>query len=133
MKTVFILAAVALAGTVLSAADSPAAAEGGHLFRIYCAGCHGTAARGDGPAANELETSPADLTLLARNSGGDFPREAMMRRISGIENSPGHQPAEMPLWGFALRVTGSDADQQAAVDEKIRQLVDYLETIQNRK
>ena len=115
------------------AADATDAAEGRYLFRIYCTGCHGGAARGDGPAAADLKSAPPDLTLLARNNDGEFPREAVAHKISGLEQSPGHGSGEMPLWGFNLMETGSDADQRAEVEVKIRQLVRYLESLQNLK
>ncbi len=134
MKTVLIVTAILWASCLaVPAADATDTAEGRYLFRIYCTGCHGSAGEGDGPAAARLTSPPPDLTRLARNNGDDFPREELARKISGLESSPGHTTGEMPMWGFSLMETGSDTDQRAAVDLKIRQLVRYLESIQKRK
>ena len=35
------------------------AALGGYLFKTYCATCHGTSARGDGPLAGSMRRKPA--------------------------------------------------------------------------
>jgi len=133
MKSIVILVALAIASSVLPAADLQGTVEGEQLFRIYCSSCHGITARGDGPAAAELKSLPRDLTLYSLNGGGEFPRQELMRRIAGIEQTPGHRSGAMPLWGIAFRQTGSDADQQEEVMARIRKLVDYLETIQKRK
>ena len=44
------------------------AASGQSMFNENCAVCHGTAGKGDGPAANALKKRPADLTQLARHA-----------------------------------------------------------------
>lgn len=36
--------------------------NGAQLFQKHCAVCHGESGRGDGPAAKDLKTPPADLT-----------------------------------------------------------------------
>lgn len=133
MKTIIGAMALFLCCLAVPAADATDVAEGRYLFRIYCTGCHGGAALGDGPAAAELKSSPPDLTLLSRNNDGEFPREEVARTITGLARSPGHKASEMPLWGLSLMETGSDTDQRAAVDDKIRRLVRYLESIQNLK
>ena len=110
---------------------SPEDVEAGRqLFRVYCVGCHGVTARGDGPAAERLGTPPADLTHIARDDDGAFPRERIHRAIEGIEETPGHEPREMPLWGFALAKLDSDAEPNDQVRARIANLVDYLETLQ---
>ena len=42
-------------------ASAAVLAEGAELYRIYCATCHGTDARGDGPVAEHFRRMP-DLT-----------------------------------------------------------------------
>lgn len=49
------------------------AVSGPELFREYCAVCHGTEAKGDGPAAVALRVKPANLTLIAQKNGSKFP------------------------------------------------------------
>jgi len=60
-----------------AAQDAPAAgaqpkltAAGADLFRTYCASCHGTSARGDGPLADSMRRRPANLTEIAKRNGG---------------------------------------------------------------
>ena len=42
-------------------------------FEFYCASCHGTRGKGDGPIASALKVAPSDLTSLARRNRGAFP------------------------------------------------------------
>jgi mono/diheme cytochrome c family protein len=96
-------------------------------FDRYCAACHGTNARGNGALATELRTPPADLTLLARQNNGAFPREAVRDFITGLGRTPtAHGTAEMPVWGPMFRAFESDA----RVRERISNLVTYIETLQ---
>lgn len=42
-------------------ADAASRATGKKLYAQHCLSCHGAKGRGDGPAANNLETSPGNL------------------------------------------------------------------------
>ena len=142
MRFVFIPAMLLAALTVLTVTSTTAGddrlelstegavAEGRQLYRIYCSGCHGPEGRGDGLAAGDLEPAPADLAIIQRGNDGVYPAAKMEKSISGLDSEPGHRSREMPLWGFAFRETGSDADQTEAVEEKIVKLVKYLKSIQ---
>ena len=44
--------------------------QGPALSKAYCASCHGTDAKGDGPMAKSLKVKPADLTRIAARNGG---------------------------------------------------------------
>jgi len=61
--------ALVLATTVTTRAQrttDTALVDGGRdLFATYCASCHGITGRGNGPVAEELRQSPADLTQFA--------------------------------------------------------------------
>lgn len=46
-------------------ATADVVATGQALFETYCAQCHGTGARGDGPLAGEMWPPPSDLTIFA--------------------------------------------------------------------
>src|SRR5579872_6875481 len=48
------------------------AASGEEMFNTYCAVCHGTGGKGDGPAATEFKIPPANLTLLAQKHDGKY-------------------------------------------------------------
>lgn len=81
-----------------SPAPPTSAASGAEMYRTYCAACHGVAGHGNGPAANALKKSPADLTMLAKNNGGTFPAQRF-RDVVGAADLPAHGSREMPLWG----------------------------------
>jgi len=112
-------------------ADARTAAEDGKLlYSIYCTGCHGAEARGDGPAAASMQPPPADLTRLSAGNDGTFPRARVILSIDGRTRIPGHIKGDMPIWGLSLRDPGSDADQEREVGAKILKLVAYPESIQ---
>jgi hypothetical protein len=67
--------------------------------RVHYAACHGTAARGDGPAAPALKTVPADLTRLSARNGGKFPEARVRRYIEGLDEISAHGSRDMPVWG----------------------------------
>lgn len=96
-------------------------------FELYCASCHGTGGKGDGPLARELRTRPADLTVVTRVNDGVFPREALRGFITGTGRSvAAHGPTQMPIWGPLFRMFESDP----RVRERIENLVSYVESIQ---
>ena len=107
------------------------AALGGSLFKTYCASCHGTSARGDGPLAEHMRRPPANLTEIARRNKGAYPKDLVYRIIDGRQRVPGQGGPDMPVWGDAFMRT-SDAADEASVRHRIQALVDYLEAIQSR-
>jgi mono/diheme cytochrome c family protein len=125
--------AVAVLGATAAHAQSPATgAEGGSsLFRTYCAACHGTSARGDGPLADSMRRRPADLTTIAKREGGAFPADKVFRIIDGRQKVAGHGGPDMPVWGDVFNRTAGTPDE-ASVKLRIEQLVRYLESIQER-
>jgi mono/diheme cytochrome c family protein len=54
------------------------ATSGKEMYNQYCAVCHGTGGKGDGPAADALKKKPADLTQLTRKNNGTFPELHVM-------------------------------------------------------
>lgn len=117
------------------AEERPASQErelerGAHLYRIHCLNCHGKEARGDGPMAPALKADSPDLTRLTRDHGGDFPREHVYQSIDGRFQIRSHGMREMPVWGLSFQVRGTDADQEREVQERLRALVTYLESVQ---
>lgn len=120
---------VALSERSAVAQSRPAAAGGSATFSIYCATCHGTSAKGDGPLASMMNKKPADLTQIARRNGGAYPTDVVARTIDGRSPVKGHGGDDMPVWGDAFAKSTAD---DTPVEEKIRRLVSYLETIQVR-
>ena len=66
--------------------DQESIARGKELFQTHCAVCHGSAGRGDGPAAAGLNPKPPDLVKMAgHHTDGDIAWK--------IENGRGAMPA----------------------------------------
>jgi mono/diheme cytochrome c family protein len=103
---------------------------GAEAFRTYCASCHGVAARGDGPLAQQLRTPPPDLTKYTARNRGVFPREQLRRIIDGSDVAA-HGTREMPVWGDAFRAAREGLSPKAA-QARIEAVVAYLESIQEQ-
>jgi mono/diheme cytochrome c family protein len=112
-----VLAVVALAASV--AAQSPprpsapptivvvnahptTSIDGATLFQAYCSSCHGTAGRGDGPAARALSAPVPDLTRYSRTHNGDCLRSVLAELQTGHRNPTEAKVSEkdldMPNW-----------------------------------
>jgi hypothetical protein len=79
---------------------------------------------------------PKDLTHIARNHGGKFPRQEIYDIIDGGKRLPSHYNfnSPMPLWGLSFQLEGKEysKESEAAVKRRIDSLLDYLETIQKK-
>jgi mono/diheme cytochrome c family protein len=96
-------------------------------FAAYCAACHGSDARGNGPVARELKGVPTDLTLLAGRNHDVFPRDRVTAVLTGAGRTvAAHGTTEMPIWGPLFRAFESDARVRVRIDNLVR----YLETVQ---
>jgi mono/diheme cytochrome c family protein len=85
--------------------------DGPALFKAYCAVCHGTDARGGGPMAASLKTTPSDLTRIAARNSGAYPTARVERIIAGEEQVPGgHGTRAMPVWGPIFSQIAWDQD-----------------------
>ena len=104
------------------------AASGEEMYTNYCAVCHGTDAKGDGPAATALKKTPADLTQLAKKNGGKYPENHVSATIMTVD-SPVHGSKEMPVWGPLL---SSISSSQGEVQLRVSNLVKYISTLQER-
>lgn len=86
--------------------------RGGELFSQYCAVCHGTGGRGDGPAAVSLLKRPEDLTRIAPPPY--FPDGVVAYRIANGEDG-------MPAWKGVLS------------DDDIWTLIDFIRSLRSEK
>ena len=127
----FVFAMLLSAPALAQEAPLKQAVTGSELFRTYCASCHGTAARGDGPLAASMTRKPADLTEIAKRNGGLFPTELVFRTIDGKKPVRGHGGPDMPVWGDAF-ARSRDGGDDARVKSMIQSLVDFLESVQTR-
>ena len=103
-------------------------------YLYSCAGCHGWEGRGDGALASLLTKRPADLAHLSDSNGGKFPYDRVLKMIDGRDVLPPHGSREMPVLGRQFleedtETYGSEAGEVVSA-ERIRQLADYLKTLQ---
>src|ERR1700742_1960927 len=98
------------------------------MFNSYCAVCHGTDAKGRGPAASALKMAPADLTQLSKNNGGKFPALKVSGMIRGTSDLPAHGSQDMPVWGPIF--WGISNGQASEVQQRVSNLTRYIETLQ---
>jgi hypothetical protein len=103
--------------------------SGAEMFKSYCAACHGPDGKGGGPAAAALTKTPADLTLLSKKNNGKFPSLLVQNFIKGDNSPAAHGSRDMPMWGDVFRSVSAG---QSVVDIRIRNLRDYIESIQQK-
>ena len=98
------------------------------MYTAYCAVCHGTNAKGNGPAAEALKVPPPDLTALARKNGGKYPSDHVRSAIEGDVRLLARGPKEMPVWGdlFWRMSQGHSSEVQLRVSN----LNKYIESLQ---
>jgi mono/diheme cytochrome c family protein len=101
--------------------------EGADLYNEYCAVCHGSGGKGDGPAAVALKSKPADLTLLTQKNGGKFPALEVKTYIAGQDTVAAHGTRTMPIWGGIFSQMSSNKD---LVQLRIANLLKYIEHMQ---
>ena len=70
---------------------------GSDEYRISCLNCHGEGGKGDGPMMELLTKKPSDLTVLAKNNGGEYPFVKVYQMVDGRVAVPGHGEREMPI------------------------------------
>ena len=101
--------------------------DGPSVFKAYCASCHGVDGKGHGPAAEALKAKPIDLTQIAINNKGMFPRATIEDVLTNGGKWKAHGSKEMPTWGPIF----ADADKNDKIaTAHIHNLVTYLESIQ---
>jgi mono/diheme cytochrome c family protein len=109
---------------------SESAMSGQELYRVYCAACHGTDGKGNGPVAPALKARVPDLTLLAKNSKGKFPLLRVEQAIDGEEGIPAvHGTREMPVYYELFEGIRRDT---AFVAQRIGLLTGYIQSIQQK-
>lgn len=93
--------ATAIFCTTLLIATSAAAQEstlGKDMFEQYCATCHGTDAKGDGPLTYNMANEVPALTGLSAANDGQFPLLDVIQTIDGRSGVRGHG-GPMPIYG----------------------------------
>jgi mono/diheme cytochrome c family protein len=77
--------------------------------------------------APTLKASVPDLTVVAKNHGGQFPANLVRKIIAGDEVSASHGSRDMPIWGPIFHQIEWDQDLG---NVRLENLVKYLESIQ---
>ncbi|KXB29310.1 hypothetical protein AT959_15170 [Dechloromonas denitrificans] len=128
---------------LLLAAAGARSADGNSLelgrleYLNSCAVCHGADGRGQTPMATQLKAEPANLRLLAKRNGGNFPTARAYEMIDGRLAVPAHGGREMPVWGQRYTSEAGPAHNyhpyrtEAEVRSRILALIDYLYTLQD--
>jgi mono/diheme cytochrome c family protein len=104
--------------------------SGKEMFKSYCAVCHGTDGKGNGPAASAMKTPPTNLTVLSKNDGGKYPAAHVAAVIRGQANTPSHGSEDMPIWGPLFSSISQGHDSQ--VQQRVANLVSYIEGLQTK-
>jgi mono/diheme cytochrome c family protein len=123
---IVVLLAVVAAG-IASAAEPSKEHPSKQVFDRYCASCHGIDGKGDGPAASALDPRPADLTMLAKSHGGEYPALEIAERTYGPKMPAAHGSPSMPVWGAFREHPGS---RGTTID--IASLTNYIRSLQQK-
>jgi mono/diheme cytochrome c family protein len=105
--------------------------SGEDLYRRFCASCHGTQGRGDGPVASSFRVEVPDLTQTARRLQGKEGRDRLIRIIDGRYIIGAHGSRIMPVWGedlAQLEIGNPDAERSSQII--IERLADYVSSLQ---
>jgi mono/diheme cytochrome c family protein len=124
-----ILSTSGAAQTTANPAATAAVERGRVLFEQHCAVCHGKGGKGDGPAASATARKPTNVTLMQKRHGAFFAAQAESA-IRGTDPVVAHGVPGMLVWGAIFRAHARG--DEAAVDARIRDLVAFMESIQER-
>jgi len=103
--------------------------SGEQMYKDYCAACHGSAGKGDGPAAAFLKTWPPDLTKMAERNKGKYPEVKVKETLLFGISSQAHGTSDMPVWGRLFRMEDQNKNE---VNARVSKLTQYLQSIQHR-
>jgi hypothetical protein len=121
---------------VIVNARPTASLDGATMFEAYCASCHGTAGRGNGPAARVLSVPVPDLTQYSEVH--DVSQTNCLRSVLAQLQAGHRRPNEpkvsagdldMPSWEPIFRSMSSDPGLAYV---RLRNISAYVVTIQAR-
>jgi len=137
-KTMILLGTLVVATSLCPAQEKPVVkqapikqtspASGKEMYTQYCAPCHGIDGKGGGPAASAMKVPPTDLTQLAKKHEGKYPANSVASALKFGSGPGAHGSAEMPVWGPLFQ--SLDKYHDTAVQQRISNLVSYIETLQ---
>jgi mono/diheme cytochrome c family protein len=103
--------------------------SGAEMYRSYCAACHGSEGKGDGPAVEFLKTPPPDLRMLAQHNQGKYPADHVAMTLRLGTGSRAHGTSDMPLWGELFRTV--DVNQSLG-ELRVKNLTNFVESLQRK-
>lgn len=126
------LTAVAMVGFVVACAPETQPMGAARDYADYCAACHGPGGRGNGPAAVGMTPAPTDLTMLAAQNGGVFPKTRVMGQLVGytMGRSESHMPIYEVLREGPVVMFDDGSGQRVATPARLVAMADYLQTLQ---
>jgi len=111
--------------------SSYAARSGRDEYLGDCARCRGADGKGESP---QMRAVPGyisvDLTRLAANNNGEFPRQEVYHSIDGRKRFPAHFIGDMPAWGGQYQHEQKGTKDEDAIHRRILLLVNYVESLQ---
>ena len=104
---------------------------GKQMYLKYCASCHGSAGKGDGPVSRDLKMNVPDLTLLRAKNKGIYPLDRVVSSIDGSQAVRGHGTRTMPVWGEIFR-TEHEKEKYTELTSllKTKIIAEYISTLQ---
>ncbi len=141
-RGLWIVLAVVIATAMMASAQEPkkeiknvpvkptSAVSGQEMYKTYCAVCHGTEGKGNGPAADVLKVPPPDLTALAGKNGGKYPAIKVSAILRGEEVLAAHGSKDMPMWGQLF--WSMSGGHEAEVQQRVANLNKYIESLQKK-
>jgi mono/diheme cytochrome c family protein len=123
-----LLAATTPAETQAQDEGSMEVESGKDAYLRHCAVCHGLEGYGNGPLADAMKIAPSDLTRIAAKHGGAFPAAKVSDVIRNGGGVLGHGSPAMPAWGLYF----AEKRKPEVLRERIKALVDYIESIQQK-
>jgi mono/diheme cytochrome c family protein len=131
-KHLFLCTTIALSVTILpTQATEVIDSTGPENFARYCAACHGDGGKGDGPVASAIAKPIPDLTRIAEQNNGKFPRQIIKNAIDGRWQIDAHGTKRMPVWGYEFWINEGAGDfSETQVSRILDGLVDHIESIQ---
>ena len=124
-----VLSASGTAQTPANPAATASVERGRVMFEQHCAACHGRGGKGDGPAASTMTRKPTNVTLMQKRHGAFFAAQAESA-VRGTDPVVAHGAPGMMVWGAIFRANARGGE--AAVDARIRDLVAFMESIQEK-
>lgn len=125
-----ITATICLLAVLGAASNAIGQSTGKQDYDKLCASCHGI--DGTGKGRDLTEANPPDLTDVSLRNDGKFPFDKVYRIVDGREMLDSHKRFAMPFWGAYLQEHGTPKSE-AAVKQRITEIVRYVETLQKKQ